>query len=126
MSRKSFAINHYFRGPVFIDVQIEGREKTLSIRRNDFEKWLQDTDRLEWINVTADHNGEPVEKTGVMTLAEYWDGDYINEDIIEYIIYHQPASFFDLKKSIDKCTGNGNIHPTIMESIAPFLKNYPV
>ena len=122
---KPFSIDHYYRGVKVIDVYITNRDNPLHIDREEFESWLDNTERLEFItDVVADHNGEPKGGiTGKMTLAEFWDSewDVITNDIIEFIIYHQPASFFDLKKSIDKVTSNSHVHPTVMTAISKLL-----
>lgn len=120
-----FTIDHFYKGLKLIDVQITGRDNVLHVNRAHYEEWLANTDRLEYVtDVVPDHNGEPKGgDTGTMTLREYWDLEdgVITQDLLEYILYHQPASFFDLKKSIDKVTSNSHVHPTVMTAISKLL-----
>ena len=96
--RNPFTIIEYYRGLKLIDVTIEGRDKVLHVNRAHFQEWLENTDRLEYITeVTPDINGEPIGgDTGTMTIPQYWESewDVITQDLLEYILYHQPASFF--------------------------------
>lgn len=93
-----------YRSGKVISVYIT-KEGCKRISREDFENWLERTDRLSYITeVTPDHTGEPQGgEVGEFTLDEYWDlpQDYINKDLSDYIVFNNPE-YWDLKKAIDK------------------------
>lgn len=114
-----FQISHFYRSSKWIVVYIRGQQASYNVNREDFEQWLERTDRLEWINVTPDYSGEPVEETGTYTMKEYWalPSWQIERHLYEHIIYSQSDGYFDLKKSIDKVTRNSNVNPVFQSLI---------
>jgi hypothetical protein len=69
-----------------VDVKYNEREFTIEIDAHKFEAWLLENDKLSW-TTDQPQNGEHVQKTGVMTLDEYWTiyHKYINADLLKFI-----------------------------------------
>ncbi len=77
------------------------REKTISVPRSMFEKWLQNTDRLDYCNDFADYAGEHQQQTGTISIEDYWADINIEKkvDLYEFIILKMMDSrkIFDIQ-----------------------------
>lgn len=71
-----------------------------------FEKWLERTDRLAWTHDWSDHNGEHCQETGQYTIDQYWDmsAKFIKHDIYEFIVINFIDPIKGIKDSITKIT----------------------
>lgn len=72
------------------------------IQLDQFENWLNSTDRLEWVNDWADHDGDHCMVSGKYSIAEYW-GIYwgcIHKDIQDFIQINFIDSFENLTTKI--------------------------
>lgn len=80
------------------------QEKTISVPRGRFEKWLVNTDRLEYCTDSVDHTGEHVQDLGTISVEDYWDDINIEKkrDLYEFIILKMMDSrkIFDVQISL--------------------------
>lgn len=81
------------------------------VNRNAFEKWLLDTDRLNWIEDDV-QNGEHVQRTGILTSAEYYEQNehYFTADLEKYINetrFKPRMEKINLSESLKKLIRNG-------------------
>lgn len=58
---------------------------TVTIPEDKYNIWLRTTGKLDWCMDYADHQGEHVQKEGVMTIDEYWNTTHV--EIIQYELY---------------------------------------
>lgn len=83
-----------------IEVTIERgeREKTISVPRARFEKWLQNTDRIDYCKDYCEA-GEHVQQTGTFTIENYWGDINIEKktDLYEFIV----LKMMDVRKTFD-------------------------
>lgn len=68
-------------------VEYQNRTQRVNINLFSFEMWLRRNGRLGWESNTSDHTGEHVQRTGEMSMNEYWDYStlIIHWDLLEYI-----------------------------------------
>jgi iron uptake system EfeUOB component EfeO/EfeM len=80
---------HHEDSIITIGIKYMGREFTVEISQSAYEKWLQDNDKLSYVEDYSE-NGEHRQKTGLMTLDEYWSlyKRYTDQDLVEYIRSH--------------------------------------
>lgn len=81
-----FTIEEFDRsGGAILAQTTDGQE--WSIREDDFEKYLDRNDLLDWELNYADHEGEHIVQTGKMDLEEYFDSEekYIKLDLEAYL-----------------------------------------
>lgn len=94
--KQSFNIESYTIEGDNIVVMCEkwNRGVPVTIPKHLFETFLLGQDKLDWELNSSDERGEHVQKTGRMTIEEYWEGDmaYIYQDLYEYIVFH-PITF---------------------------------
>lgn len=71
---------------------------------NKFERWLKQTDRLEWVHEYSDNTGDHIQETGRYTMDQYWGMSraYLKYDIYEFIGIHFIDPFTSIKESIIK------------------------
>ena len=71
-----------------------------------FEKWLDRTDRLDWVHDWSDHNGDHCQETGRYNISQYWEmsAKQINKDIYEFIVIHFVNPFKGIIDSINEIT----------------------
>lgn len=88
--RKSFQVIEYDLEYLAIKVLIKkgNQESEVSINRQKYEDWLENTDRLEWEDDVSDAYGEHYQRSGRLSINEYWDSsaEQIRFDLYEYII----------------------------------------
>jgi hypothetical protein len=83
-------------------IAIKGeQEKTISVPRGRFEKWLQNDDRLEYCIDSVDHTGEHVQNLGTISVEDYWSDINISKtrDLYEFIVLKMMDSrkIFDIQ-----------------------------
>lgn len=80
---------------------VELDSNTCHIPLDQFEAWLERTDRLYWVHDYADHTGEHCQEHGQYTPEQYWQMSfqYIAHDIYEFIV----INFIDPVKGIQDC-----------------------
>jgi hypothetical protein len=74
---------------VEVGITLNGVVLTINIRMFRYEKWLKESDRLDWELNHSDYTGEHVQHTGSYTMQEYWrilSEDAIKEDLKTYIM----------------------------------------
>ena len=109
MTPKHFTIEEYRRTNKRIFVQVsfpDDREgKEIKIGRDNFERWLDNTDRLEWVCDTSDWSGEHQQKTGKAKPYEYWEKfsfDQISQDLYDYILIKNAGDVFgDIQAALE-------------------------
>lgn len=77
-----FEIEEVRKNPRQIIVYIlhkDGEQSTVKVFRNEFEKWLEDSDRLNWENNDREYRGEHIQQGGKIPIWVYWE---------EYQTYH--------------------------------------
>ena len=69
-------------------IHLEVNDDTYEISLEKFELFLLTHDRLDWQINYSDHNGNHVQRSGVMSMDEYWSSNkqYIIEDINDFLI----------------------------------------
>lgn len=97
---KLFNIEEYVLTPKLINCILED-EREIVINREDFEKWLEDSDRLEFTSVMPDHTGEPKETTTTMSISAYWGEWHAYNDLYDYIIVKKMVDPFDIQDSLN-------------------------
>lgn len=112
---ESYNVKRYIFPEDIIDVMIEKNNKgiPIQIKLEDFELFLITKDKLDWQLDLSNECGEHVQRSGKMTMEEYWEGDlsYIYNDLYEYITTHQIKY-------------KGIIRPNSVESILNAFENY--
>lgn len=80
------------------------REKTISVPRARFEKWLQNDGRLNYCIDSVDHTGEHVQDLGTISIEDYWSDINIEKkrDLYEFIVLKMMDSrkIFDIQTSL--------------------------
>ena len=99
MTKKLFEIEEYYLSPKVINVVLQD-EREIVINRREFEQWLEDRGRLEFIYVMPDHTGEPKEQSGVMSFESYWGEWDAYGDLYDYIIVKHMVDPFDIETSL--------------------------
>ena len=97
---KLFTIAEYDLTSKSITVTTED-EQIIEIEREKFEKWLEDSGRLEYSFVMPDHTGEPKECEGIMSLDSYWGEWSADNDLYDFIIIHNMVDPFDVNDSLN-------------------------
>lgn len=79
---------------------------TCHIKLDQFEQWLERTDRLEWVRDWADHDGDHCQVTGKYSFKEYWAiyRGSIHQDIYDFIVINFIDPVKGIKDSITKIT----------------------
>lgn len=73
---------------------------------NQFENWLDRTDRLDWTKDWADHDGDHCQVSGKYSISEYW-GIYwgcIHKDIYDFIVINYTNPMQGIIDSINEIT----------------------
>ena len=100
-NNKLFEITDFtlFESEIEVTVERGECEKTISVPRGRFEKWLQNTDRLDYCSDYADCQGEHVQQTGTYSIEGYWSDINIEKkvDLYEFII----LKMMDVRKIFD-------------------------
>lgn len=103
----TITIGHFYRTKSWIEAYVRGSNVSVNIKRDDFENWLERTDRLDYITeVYPDHTGEAQGgECGTYTLQEYWHlpSDQIKLDIAHWIVYNDPA-YTNIGAAVKKVT----------------------
>ena len=99
MTKKLFEIEEYYLSPKVINVVLQD-EREIVINRREFEQWLEDRGRLEFIYVMPDHTFEPKETTGTMSFESYWGEWDAYNDLYDYIIVKNMVDPFDIETSL--------------------------
>lgn len=86
-----FEVMGILKNRTHLEVEIQykdGEETTVKVLRDEFEKWLDDADRLEWESNTSDHTGEHVQHSGKYELWEYWEcaEKYHQSDMYDFLL----------------------------------------
>jgi hypothetical protein len=87
---KLFEIDDYnlFETEIEAFLKKDGKEKTIFIHRPDFEQWLKDDSRLDWIMDSCDYAGEHVQQQYSIPIEDYFQESCIEEvktDLYDYI-----------------------------------------
>ena len=71
-----------------------------------FEKWLDRTDRLEWVHDWSDNTGEHCQETGRYSISQYWQmsAKQIQHDIYEFIVIHFTNPLQGIINSLNQIT----------------------
>jgi len=99
MTKKLFEIEEYYLSPKVINVVLQD-EREIVINRREFEQWLEDRGRLEFIYVMPDHTGEPKEIEGIMSVKSYWGEWDAYGDLYDYIIINNMVDPFDVNEPL--------------------------
>ena len=77
-------------------IHLEVNDDTYEISLEKFELFLLTHDRLNWQINYSDQNGNHVQRSGVMSMDEYWDSNkqYILEDFNDFLV----INILDIKK----------------------------
>lgn len=81
------------------------KEKEKSISRAKFEKWLEDSGRLDYCNDAVDHEGEHVQVTGTIDIENYWDDILLDkrQHLYDYILLNiDPEKIFDIESPLKR------------------------
>jgi hypothetical protein len=97
---KLFKIEEYDLTAKFITVTTED-EQVIEIEREKFEKWLEDSGRLEYTFTMPDHTGEPKEVEGIMSVNSYWGEWDADNDLYDYIILHNMVDPFAINEPLN-------------------------
>ena len=95
-----FSIEEYYLTPKLICVTLDD-EREITINREEFERWLEDSSRLEYSSVLPDHTGEPKEVEGIISIHDYWDVWDAHNDLYDYILLKKVVDPFDIKDSLN-------------------------
>lgn len=86
---KLFQIDEYnlFDDEIEIFTISKNEEKHYMIPRIEFEDWLRDTDRLDWVRDEMT-NGEYVQSSGTIPAQQFWEQTqtFIKETLYEFIL----------------------------------------
>jgi hypothetical protein len=87
---KLFEIDDYnlFETEIEVFLKKDGKEKTIFIHRPDFEQWLKDDSRLDWIMDSCDYAGEHVQQQYSIPIEDYFQESCIEEvktDLSDFI-----------------------------------------
>ena len=110
--KQLFEINDFTLFDEEIEVTVERgqREKTISVPRARFEKWMQNTDRLDYCNDYADCQGEHVQQTGTFSIEGYWSDINIEKkvDLYEFIVLKimDVRQIFDIETPLKQILAN--------------------
>ena len=90
-NKKLFEIDDYnlFETEIEVFLKKDGEEKTIFIHRPDFEQWLKDDSRLDWIMDSCDYSGEHVQHQYSIPIEEYFQESCIEDiksDMYDYIV----------------------------------------
>ena len=99
MQNKLFNIEEYVLNNKLIIVTMDN-EKEIHINREDFEKWLESSGRLEFSHFVSGSDGEPIEIEQVIPIWGYWEDWDAYQDLYDFIIIKQVADPFDLNDSL--------------------------
>lgn len=84
-----FEIAEYnlFEDEIEIFISRCGNEKHYMVPRVEFENWLRDTDRLDWVRDEMT-NGEYTQSAGTIPATKFWEQTpaYIKEALYEFIL----------------------------------------
>lgn len=80
---KMEVLNVYITSKKFIVNTYDG---VFEIKRNEFDEWVTDEQKREWIEVTPDYDGEPKETSGTMSWRQYYGSKDFYKDVAEYIL----------------------------------------
>lgn len=82
------------------------KERNCYIPLRQFERWLDRTDRLNWVHDWSDHTGSHCQETGTYSISSYWDMSHkmIKADIYDFICIHFVDPFKTIKNSINEIT----------------------
>lgn len=82
---KNYSVEEFnrFQG----EIMVECESDQYAVNEADFEKYLQRNNCLEWEMNYSDHNGEHVQRTGNMSLDEYFaqPRGFIKIDLAAYL-----------------------------------------
>ena len=96
---KLFNIEEYYLSSTIINVVLDD-EREINFSREKFEKWLEDSGRLEYMHVLPDHTGEPKEIEGIMSVKSYWGEWDAYGDLYDYIIINNMVDPFDVNEPL--------------------------
>lgn len=85
-------------------IHLEVNRDDYEIAVEKFELFLLIHDRLNWEINYSDHNGNHVQRSGVMSMNEYWDSnkEYIMEDL-NYFLVTQKLDIKKISEGIFAC-----------------------
>lgn len=117
-SNKLFEIEEYnlFDDEIEVTITRGEQEKTISVPRERFERWLENNGRLDYCRDWADYSGEHQQDTGTMTIEDYWDWSTYREiksDLYDFIV----TKMMDVRKVFDVQTPLKNILNTYKTAI---------
>lgn len=88
---------------ITVDAIIDGQDADLALDRIEFERWADRNFKRDWCETVTGWDGEPDQREGKHTWDEYYEGDWINYDLIEYITLTMSLSEFDrIEKAIKR------------------------
>lgn len=92
--KKIFNITWFEKIGETIHLEVNGGSYEICLEK--FELFLLTHDRLNWEINYSDHNGNHVQRSGIMSMGEYWDSNkqYIMEDLNDFLIIQK----LDIKK----------------------------
>lgn len=77
------------------------------INKAAFEQWADDNEKRHWEDNSSDHNGNHVQVMGIKTWEQYYDWDFLRDDLKEFLTVRCPENgklrdMPDLGKSLSK------------------------
>src|SRR6185312_11118155 len=89
--KKLFEIDDYnlFKTEIEVFLKKDGNEKTIFIYHSDFEQWLKDDSRLNWVMDSCDYAGEHKQQQGHIPLELYFHAcsfEEVKTDLYDFII----------------------------------------
>jgi hypothetical protein len=72
----------YIDGDFVVAIVNEFLKYTISLAK--LEKWLENSNLLEWVSDEA-LNGEHKQESGTMTFMEWFESNYVSEDVFKAI-----------------------------------------
>lgn len=105
-----FEVDEYLVEPdtILVNIFKDGKSRIVKIPREDFEKWLQDSGRLDWCEDRADYRGEHIQATGTLTIEEYWS-EYDETkfpDLYDWLVLNRMGeNAFDIQKPLSNILG---------------------
>ena len=97
--KKLFEIEEYVLTPKLITCTLENEQEVV-IDREVFERWLEDSGRLEYCFEAPDHTGELTTHDGIMSLNAYWQEWDAYGDLYDYMIIGNVVDPFDIQDSL--------------------------
>lgn len=90
---------------IIVEIFRKGKEETVTIPRAEYEKWLADSGRLEWVSDVANYCGEHEQTTGTLPIDIYWE-ELQNGDLYDWIVLKWIAEdVFDIQTPLGKILG---------------------